>query len=131
MAQGSGLKTAQLSFHDYQAAVVARVSEADSKLFADNLSGTDTGLAQAMSEQLLPRVAVTGQLPLQFMICLARRGRINVRARYERQAWCISLEAEQSGTRQWLARQQQHCQQSLARKLGQPVSIQLMPERRG
>lgn len=131
MAQGSGLKTAQLSFHDYQAAVVARVSEADSKLFADNLSGTDTGLAQAMSEQLLPRVAVTGQLPLQFMICLARRGRINVRARYERQAWSISLEAEQSGTRQWLARQQQHCQQSLARKLGQPVSIQLMPERRG
>ena len=131
MAQGSGLKTAQLSFHDYQAAVVARVSEADSKLFADNLSGTDTGLAQAMSEQLLPRVAVTGQLPWQFMICLARRGRINVRARYERQAWSISLEAEQSGTRQWLARQQQHCQQSLARKLGQPVSIQLMPERRG
>ena len=130
MAQGSGLKTAQLSFHDYQAAVVARVSEADSKLFADNLSGTDTGLAQAMSEQLLPRVAVTGQLPLQFMICLARRGRINVRARYERQAWSISLEAEQSGTRQWLARQQQHCQQSLARKLGQPVCIQLMQEHR-
>jgi len=130
MAQGSGLKSAQLSFHDAQTAVVARVSEADSKLFADNLSGTDSGLARALSEQLLPRMAVTGQLPLQFVICLARRGRIIVRARFEPQGWGISLEAEQSGTRQWLARQQQHCQQSLARKLGLPVSIQLTQEHR-
>ena len=76
MVQGSGLKSAQLSFHDAQTVVVARVSEADSKLFADNLSGTDSGLAQAMSEQLLPHVAVTGQSPLQFVFCLARRGRI-------------------------------------------------------
>lgn len=131
MAQGSGLKSAQLSFHDAQTAVVARVSEADSKLFADNLSGTDFGLAQAMSEQLLPRVAVTGQSPLQFVICLARRGRIYVRARYEGRAWSISLQAEQAGTRQWLIRQQQHCQQHLARTLGQPVSLQLMQARRG
>ena len=118
MAQGSGLKSAQLSFHDYQAPATAPVSDADSQRFADNLSGTDFGLAHAMSEQLLPRVAVTGQSPLQFVICLARRGRIYVRARYERRAWSISLEAEQAGTRQWLIRQQQHCQQHLARTLG-------------
>lgn len=130
MAQPSGLKPALLSFHDYQAPATAPVSDADSQLFADNLSGIDSGLARAMSEQLLPRMAVTGQLPLQFVICLARRGRITVRVRFEPQGWGISLEAEQSGTRQWLARQQQHCQQSLARKLGQPVCIQLMQEHR-
>lgn len=128
MAQPSGLKPVQVPLHDYPGA--GDVSEADSKLFADNLSGPDAGLVRALSEQLMPRMTWSGQWPLQFVIHLVRRGRINVCARYERHAWSLSLEAEQSATHQWLTSQQQHCQRRLTRKLGQSVRIQLMQERR-
>lgn len=128
MFQPSGLTPAQVSFYGYSNTDSAY--KADSKLFADNLSGLDAGLVQALFEQLMPRMAWSGQWPLQFVIGLARRGRIKVSARYERYAWSISLEAEQYATHQWLASQQQYCQRRLARKLGHSVRIQLMQERR-
>ena len=114
---------------------------ADSKLFnaflASGVQGSlpDTRLAnpadavefaQAMSEQLMPRLGGSGHWPLQFVMCLARRGRIKVSARHEPQGWSIWLDAERADTCQWLAGQQQRCQQSLARRLGRPVRIELM-----
>ncbi|SEE14303.1 type III secretion system HrpP C-terminal domain-containing protein [Pseudomonas deceptionensis] len=114
---------------------------ADSKLFNALLvpggqgSPPDTRLentaqaaefAQAMSEQLMPRLGGSGHWPLQFVICLARCGRITVSARQERQGWSVWLDAERADTGQWLAGQLQRCQQSLARRLGQPVRLELM-----
>lgn len=128
MSQPSGLMPLQVPFYDYGSADSA--VEADSKLFADNLSGPDAGLVRTLSEHLMPRMAWVGQWPLQFVIDLARRGRINVSARYERRAWSISLGADQYATRQWLASQQQHCQRRLARQLGQSVRVQVIQERR-
>ena len=128
MSQPSGLMPLQVPFYDYGSAESG--FEADSKLFADNLSGPDAGLMRTLSEHLMPRMAWVGQWPLQFVIDLARRGRINVSARYERHAWSISLQADQYATHQWLASQQQYCQRRLARTLGHPVWVQLMRERR-
>ena len=128
MSQPPGLKPVQVPCHDY--ATTASVAEADSTLFADNLSGADAGLVRTLSDHLMSRMARSGQWPLQFVIDLARRGRINVSARYERRTWSISLAADQYTTRQWLASQQQHCQRRLARQLGQPVRVQVMQERR-
>lgn len=89
----------------------------------------DAGLIQAVADQLLPYASGGGQWPMQFVIELARRGRVHVSARYERRVWAISLEAEQVATSQWLTNQQQVCQQSLARTLGQSVRVQVIPER--
>ena len=80
----------------------------------------------ALFERLRPLPVGSAHWPMQFVICLARRGRIKVSTRLERQGWSIWLAAERPDTRQWLVGQQQRCQQSLARRLGQPVRVQLM-----
>lgn len=92
-------------------------------------SSADAGLIPAVADQLLAHMSRGGQWPMQFVIELARRGRVHVSARYERRVWAISLEAEQVATSQWLVGQHHTCQQSLARTLGQPVRLQLMAER--
>lgn len=114
---------------------------ADSKLFSALLApggqgcSPDTrpanpadaaGFIDAMSEQLMPRLGGSGHWPMQFVMCLARRGRIKVSARHEPQGWSIWLDAERADTCQWLAGQQQRCQQSLACRLGRPVRVELM-----
>ena len=86
------------------------------------------GLAQALGEALMPRIAGRGPWPVQFVLHLAHRGQVNVSAGYAAQGWHITLGAQQAGTRQWLARQRQACQRRLARALGQPVSLQLMAQ---
>lgn len=112
-----------LSWAQFQ--VVAHERVADSKLFADSLAGTDAGLAPALLQALLPRVACVAQWPLRFVIHLARRGPIKVNARHEHRAWVVSLTAEHCATHQWLAGQQQALQQRLTRRLGQPVNVRL------
>ena len=101
---------------------------ADSRLFADSLAGADMGLAQALGEALMPRIAGRGPWPVQFVLHLAHRGQVNVSAGYAAQGWHITLGAQQAGTRHWLARQRQACQRRLGRALGQPVSLQLMAQ---
>ena len=125
MAGSSGIIPLLLARARSQAA--APELAADCKLFADSLAGADKGLAQALSEALMPRA--TGRQPcVQFVLHLAHRGRVNVSACYEHQGWLITLRAQQSATRQWLARQQQPCQRRLARALGQIVRIRLLQE---
>lgn len=108
---------------------------ADRQLFAGLMAGgashvpppvVDEGLIQRLSDQLLARLGSGDHRPVQFVIDLARRGRVHVSARYERRVWTVSLGAEQAATSQWLAGQQQNCQLRLAHTLGQPVRVQLM-----
>ncbi|MES2870941.1 MAG: type III secretion system HrpP C-terminal domain-containing protein [Pseudomonadota bacterium] len=139
MTQPIELKPARVPSRDYERDLRQAVaSVADSQLFAGLMAGgtsrvspsaADVRLAQAVSDQLLLRVSGASQWPIQFVIELARRGRVHVSARYERRVWTISLQAEQAATSQWLGEQQQSCQQSLARRLGQPVRVLLIPER--
>lgn len=110
---------------------VAPAHAADGKLFAASLASADMGLAQALSEALMPRATGGGPWPVQFVLDLAHRGRINVSASYEHHGWHITLRAQQSATRLWLARQQQPCQRRLVRRLGQLVRIQLVQECQG
>ena len=125
MAESSGVNPVPLPLARYLPAAPARA--ADCKLFADSLAGADRGLAQVLSEAPMPRA--TGCQPcMQFVLHLAHRGRVNVSACYEHQGWLITLRAQQSATRQWLARQQQPCQRRLARALGQIVRIRLLQE---
>ena len=84
------------------------------------------GFAYALSDQLVPRLGRIGHGPMQFVILLARRGRIRVSARHECQGWSIWLDAECRDTCRWLAGQQQRCQQAIAQRLGQPVRVQLL-----
>ena len=126
MAGSSGIIPLLLARARSQA--VAPELAADCKLFADSLAGADKGLAQALSEALMPRATGAGPWPVQFVLHLAHRGRVSVSARYEHHGWLIILKAQQSATRQWLSRQQQPCQRRLARALGQVVRIRLLQE---
>ena len=111
-----------------RALIVAPAHAADGKLFADCLTGTDMGLAQALTKALVPGASRRGPWPVQFVLHLAHRGRVSVSACYEHHGWHITLRAQQSATRQWLARQQQTCQWRLARALGQFVRVQSVQE---
>ena len=107
---------------------VAPACTADGVLFADCLSGRDMGLAQALTKALMPGATGRGPRLVHFVLHLAHRGRVSVSACYEHHGWHITLRAQQSATRQWLARQQQTCQWRLARALGQFVRVQSVQE---
>lgn len=128
MTDSSGLNPVLLALARYQPVAPARAAADDCKLFADSLAGADMGLAQALAEALMPRATRCGSWSLQFVLHLAHRGRVSVSARYEHHGWLITLRAQQSATRRWLARQQQPCQRRLARALGQCVRIRLLQE---
>lgn len=150
MSQPFELKPARIVSRDYQPqarqAAISSDSLVDSRLFARLMADdygepslrpqvscsvpcADVGLIHAMAEQLAPRLSGGGQWPMQFVIELARLGRINVSARYERRVWNIALEAEQASTYQWLVNHQQITQERLAQTLGQPIRVQLFQER--
>lgn len=92
-------------------------------------AGTGCDLLQAIGERCGPRWTRGVSTPMQFVISLARRGRINVRAHHEYAGWTFSLEAEQSATHQWLIGQQPDCQARLSRTLGQSVRVLVIQER--
>lgn len=98
---------------------------------AKDESAAETQLIDAMSEQWALRVNAGTQWPMQFVFYLAGRGRLQVSAAYEQSAWHLSVQAEQPGTRQWLNAVRHRCEQRLAQRLGQPVSMQVIQERWG
>lgn len=150
MSQPFELKPARILSRDYpppaRQTAVSSVSLVDSTLFARLMADgygesplspkvswsvpcADVGLIHAMAELLAPRLSGGGQWPMQFVINLARLGRINVSARYERRVWNIALEAEQTSTYEWLVNHQQVAQERLTQTLGAPVRVQLLLER--
>lgn len=98
---------------------------------AKDESPADTYLIDAMSEQWALRLNAGTQWPMQFVFYLAGRGRLQVSAAYEQNAWSLSVQAEQPGTRQWLNAVRHRCEQRLAQRLGQPVNVQVIQERWG
>lgn len=98
---------------------------------AKDESAADTYLIDAMSEQWALRLNAGTQWPMQFVFYLAGRGRLQVSAAYEQNAWSLSVQAEQPGTRQWLNAVRHRCEQRLAQRLGQPVNVQVIQERWG
>lgn len=93
---------------------------------AKDKSAADTHLIDAISEQWALRLSARTQWPMQFVFYLAGRGRLQVSAGYEQNAWYLSVQAEQPGTRQWLNAVRHRCEQRLAQRLGQPVNVQVI-----
>lgn len=86
---------------------------------------TSAAMIEALTDQLLPRVQMGSQWPLQAVLYLPRLGRINASVRREQGGWAIELEAEQDATARWLSGVRQHCEGRLANALGLPVSLHL------
>lgn len=80
---------------------------------------------EALVEQLVPRIQMSPQWPLQAVLYLPRLGRINATVRREQGAWSIDLEADDAATGRWLTGVRQQCQDRVAGALGQPVRLNL------
>lgn len=88
-------------------------------------SNASAALIGALADQLLPRMQMGSQWPLQAVLYLPRLGRINASVRREQGAWAIELEPEQDATARWLSGVRQQCESRLAAALGVPVSLHL------
>ena len=111
-----------------------------SHLFSGEGEGEGKGLSQtkrpsmacadltqvgAFAEQLVPRLNVATQWPLQAAFFLPRLGRVDVTARREQGAWHVELDAEQEDARLWLGRVRQRCEERLSTDLGRAVHLSI------
>lgn len=90
-----------------------------------SMACTDLAWVEAFAEQLVPRLNAATQWPLQAAFFLPRLGRVDVSARREQGAWHVELDAEQEGTRLWLGRVRQRCQERLSADLGRPMHLSI------
>ena len=88
-----------------------------------SMACTDLTQVGAFAEQLVPRLNVATQWPLQAAFFLPRLGRVDVTARREQGAWHVELDAEQEDARLWLGRVRQRCEERLSADLGRAVHL--------